>query len=1165
MKKTLFLAMVMGSMGAASAATVSLTLPAAEDYVWVPGGNASGITTAPTTALVAQLADAIQSTAVGNTDLEGWFAGTGQMYSENQYGLDVTVHSSDSFSIVKRPMLSQEYMMVGVSLSGGADSITLSFNADSTIAYSLWAYDADTKTAIELLGYTETTEKDVITQYTTGAVADTADYIFALWGSGAVDGGGGTKVKVSGISMAATVIEPYYWVSADASGNGSWGGQCWKENNSGGATTLPGGVVDVVFDNAAYTDATVAVAGDVQVRNMSLTQGSYLFEPDVAASLTVQKKLLVNGADAEFSFDVTADSVEVKSGSLTGKTMSIGDSEDDVFAVSGGSVSLESITGNGTVQITGGQVEVSNYITAGGGTNITNATLVGTTKLDGSKGSSLTLGTITVDAVSVHLAYATLADTITLTQGDLSFSGMMILQKNAFTGEQMLAYSAADDSGYCIETDVYTVVTGNLDGLQSDARWLINGIAGELKSDGKVYIAQGTDTSVYWVRGTTVADAAWEQLLADNATSAVQLDGGTLQLDKDYAAVAAIRGSGTVELQNGASLSRNDIAADAADVYLSGTGAYYTENTTTLHANGGVKLANTWTGTVYVGDVTDDVPLQMTGLANGASSISMGRVEGPSLQVQSDLTPAKHVDISFLSLTEGASAIYAAEVSVNQLYLGSDSAAASLTVSGVLELVQSTVYMEHPDSTLTAARLADGTTNLNFVMDSHLLANATGENVLLTLTDPNAEYADVSLTLNGNTANERVASVGSKHAYSLIWDDTQQAVVLHALTNPDYVNQKYADATGNAAVGVQLLSDAFTQNDPQSSQPGSDLARVLDSVDSSALTHDGLAAVAGSSVTSLGMALSGDVERRLRAIRNRTTTMGVNLNHSHPDMPYYNAWVNAEGDFTELDGEGQYPGYQLDSWGGTLGVDVDVTPHLTAGFAVTAMYGDLSTDGPDRAEGDMDTYYLTLFARYARSAWTHTFVGTVGMADISVERTVSHGSGSYTTTGDTDGLTFGLMYELGRVFVLNEDRTACLQPVVNVMYRHISVDAYEESGGNAALSVGEQSLDTVTFGLGARLQAELGENLFNRKSIFEARALARLDVGDRRSSADVGFLHAAGCGTVESAEMEAFGVELGAGITLPLGTDSALFIDASAELRGSYTNFNGTVGYRISF
>ena len=92
------------------------------------------------------------------------------------------------------------------------------------------------------------------------------------------------------------------------------------------------------------------------------------------------------------------------------------------------------------------------------------------------------------------------------------------------------------------------------------------------------------------------------------------------------------------------------------------------------------------------------------------------------------------------------------------------------------------------------------------------------------------------------------------------------------------------------------------------------------------------------------------------------------------------------------------------------------------GFALTAMYGNFTTDGPDVAEGDMDTYYVSAFARACSGAWTHTFVATIGRMDGSIERTVNYGAGAYTTEASVDGMGFGLMYEVGRVYALDEER-----------------------------------------------------------------------------------------------------------------------------------------------
>ena len=324
--------------------------------------------------------------------------------------------------------------------------------------------------------------------------------------------------------------------------------------------------------------------------------------------------------------------------------------------------------------------------------------------------------------------------------------------------------------------------------------------------------------------------------------------------------------------------------------------------------------------------------------------------------------------------------------------------------------------------------------------------------------------------------------------------------------------------------------------------------------------EDLLAAVAGASNAVLGMAAHGDLDRQVQAIRNRTTTMGVDQSVVHDDMPYFNAWINAEGNFSEMSDSETAGGYKLNSWGGTVGFDVDFTPTFTAGMALTAMYGDLSVTGVDQASGDLNSYYVSAFARYCASAWTHTFVATVGLTDMSLKRTVM----GEDIDSSTDGMGFALMYEVGHVFALDEDATACLQPIFNITWRHTSVNGYDEKGSDLALKVGNQTLDTITLGLGARMQAVVGESMYNRTSIFEARVLAKFDIGDRRSTTDVQLAGAKA--DIESAERGAIGLEAGAGLTIPLGDDGGnLFMDAAVELRADYMNVNGTVGYRINF
>ena len=107
-------------------------------------------------------------------------------------------------------------------------------------------------------------------------------------------------------------------------------------------------------------------------------------------------------------------------------------------------------------------------------------------------------------------------------------------------------------------------------------------------------------------------------------------------------------------------------------------------------------------------------------------------------------------------------------------------------------------------------------------------------------------------------------------------------------------------------------------------------------------------------------------------------------------------------------------------------------------------------------------------------------------------------------------------------------------------------------------------MDTVTFGMGARLQTITGQTAFNRDCIFECRAMVKVDVGDRSSTSEVEL--AGVKASIDSQERGAVGLEAGAGFILPTGNDAGnIFLDASIDFRAEYTQANATFGYRVNF
>lgn len=726
---------------------------------------------------------------------------------------------------------------------------------------------------------------------------------------------------------------------------------------------------------------------------------------------------------------------------------------------------------------------------------------------------------------------------------------------------------------------------------------------------GTVAAAKDAEGNVTNGEGISIAAGA-AATLADNA---VLTDGVSIVGDSASSIVVA----GTTTIKEGASISGSTLSVgEGKTLSVAGEGTTLDVSTITLASGSTMELDGNATvkaeGLAGSGalESTDEATVQLTVSDETTYSGDLSKysgslcVQGEGVQVLSGAASGKNVD---LHIGEKPASMYRMFRMTRVAPAAEDAAVASHVDLDMRknDLEYRDIYLNNENSILCVfADRADGTNGMLTADDLNLhsgtlnlhlnLNEANGKNSIIDVTHIDLEGAEVHVNVagisdevaaalfNGTLSSITLAtaeSVDGKTAGNI----TADGIITKYFGNSASVNvvgtnlvlsgtlvtaedaSWYQDnaESANGTEGAKLLDYAFGSGEQQKN---TDLADVLDTVETlitsgnSTAADEAMAAVAGASTAVLGMAAVGDVDRQLRAIRNRTTTMGVDQTVVNHDMPYFNAWINAEGDQREMKDDGTLGGYKLNSWGGTVGFDVDIAPTFTAGLALTAMYGDLDATGADKATGNMDTYYVSAFARYCDSAWTHTFVATVGMGDISLDRTVL----GHELKGETESMSFGFMYEVGRVFALDEDATACIQPVFNVAWRHASVDGYTEKGSDAALEVGDQTLNTVTFGLGARLQAVVGESMYNRTSIFECRLLAKADVGDRDSAADVAL--AGGEAEVKSAETGAFGLEAGAGLTIPLGDEgSSIFMDASVELRADYTNVNGTVGYRINF
>ncbi|WP_240043663.1 autotransporter domain-containing protein, partial [Akkermansia sp. BIOML-A26] len=615
-----------------------------------------------------------------------------------------------------------------------------------------------------------------------------------------------------------------------------------------------------------------------------------------------------------------------------------------------------------------------------------------------------------------------------------------------------------------------------------------------------------------------------------------------------------ITGTGSLRIQEGAELSLSgearldgtsvtlngtlslDGTGDKSILRLSGSGALAL-NGNTLSITSTTAGSASFSGTLQ-GEGTLDISGKVTQeMRTGSTAYDLNVHDGGTLVLKGTEASA---GLDYRNVAVGSSGILRVEATGS----GSGNANTALNLNSIDFQSGSTtefVYnLNQADPFGSAMITADSITigdGAQFV-----LANMTGNTGLGTYDNLENVVLMTADLINGLDEGASL-SIGTTGLFAVYYKDAVMSrdgnnIVLNATVQQENIFTPAADSY-NAAAGSNLLWEARNNLDA-TSQLGQLMNAVSNMITGEAPNLSGasraLAASAGSTVNALGTAQRDALREQMGWIRNRTNQMGVNPAYINEDLPYFHMWMEGTGSYAQLDTRGDESGYKLTTWGGTFGVDVDLSDSFTMGAAFTANYGDLTASAADTADGHLDSYYANLFGRYQSKRWAHTLILTGGWNDAKLNRTVDYGAGSYRTQGNTNGWGMGAMYELTYDIYLNENRSSILQPLFNASVVTTRMDGYRETGaGNAGLSVDKQEWTTGTLALGGRWMGLVGSNIFGREALAELRINAAQDLGDDRGETSVGFLANPGyTQQVRGAKVGRTALQIGAGLSVPV-------------------------------
>ena len=690
---------------------------------------------------------------------------------------------------------------------------------------------------------------------------------------------------------------------------------------------------------------------------------------------------------------------------------------------------------------------------------------------------------------------------------------------------------------------------------------------------------------------------------ASNTLGALTLEGGGLTINGN-AEVGTITGTeagGTLTIQGTLNLTGT---GEINDGTLTGSGILRIREGAELALGGEARLDGT--------SVTADGTLTLTGTESGAISGLTGSgalsMNGGSLSISSATTSSG----TFSGTLAGRGAL--------KVSGGMQTLAGTGNADYTIEVFNGTLLLEHSSGTVSYGAItvgdqgrltlgSTGTPNCRLELGSGGLAVQSGGTLTINLDAATMDQLTALMPViqsQGNISLEDGATVVThnlnamttsemEHLSLTLFTSTEGTATLGEVTlQDDILSSMYNDLrlevvgssiilTGTARQDNVFAASAETFNSTSGANllwggrfnlgVDSQLKTLYNAVLSLQSSGDragasrAMAAAAGSTVNALGTAQRDALRDQMGWIRNRTTLMGVNPAYVNDDLPRFHMWMEGTGSYAKLDTRGDESGYQLTTWGGTVGVDADLSDRLTVGAAFTAGYGDLTAGAADSADGRLDSYYASLFGRYQDRRWAHTLILTGGWNDAKLNRTVNYGEGSYGTQGSTSGWGFGAMYELTCDVYLDENRSSVLQPLFNASVVTTRMDGYEETGaGNAGLNVGRQDWTTGTLALGGRWMGLVGSNIFGREALAEIRVNAAQDLGDRRGETNVSLLGNPGFAqSVRGAKTGTTALQLGAGLSVPVGTKGTIYVNGNADIRDGSSALNGSIGYRYDF
>ncbi|MFR3312855.1 MAG: autotransporter domain-containing protein [Alphaproteobacteria bacterium] len=997
----------------------------------------------------------------------------------------------------------------------------------SGIYYDTVSQDSTSKTHTGNISVSGEGDLNIFTEQ----AADSYDASYTLNGQLTVGSGEAVESQVNGIvSIINMSTGKFDFTMNDGAVLVQNGGNLYFGNNKGGTMNVLGvPSFYVQGDKSVLAFSGVAVGGDNKLESISVGN---------MGTVNLANGTAINGSDGLKAVNV-----------LTGGKLSLKDS-----SLQGDSFNL-TVQDYGTVELDNSTLSINNAAASAGDAENPGAAIVfDNAALTLKNSSKLEMkssdNTVASGAFSFTDSDVDVSGSSTLSKGnsgDMLFSGGSLnLGTSGDTGD----ISKISHSGSTGSIRLSNVGNATLSGKSSIERTgtggdiVVNSTGLVMKDEASLNVSTASGKVVFSSAVAQLSDKASIQATGDsnevvieNNSNVTMADESSMSADHVY-----VSNGGSLELTGSAKITAPGDASvsDSEGVKVVASSVIMSENAS---IEGDVSLENGgFLGMSGNAKIDGDLNTKST---TGYSTISIGSTSGGS----SDVTINGSIDISqsVLSILNG-----------NTLRLGAGSNN-SFKNGSYLSLGTGKLDLNGGNLTMSG----DSTLTLRIASESEYgqILNAGKIDI-----KPGAGL-DVSIDKN-------VVSKGQTKAFQILSGTVDgDWVNLNRRYKFDHLGGGKYNVTQVADAGDIVIMDGGTENNANTANAwlegnsfanGSEAAKVYDELDYlsqygqgseyvdalTALAPDA-APLVRSLTTENSNQIFNTVQNRLEggsSLRMKPGRAGRYARGlASGDMYREDAiWVQGLYNHSELSDTKEAKGFEIDSYGGAIGLDNYVTDSLKLGIGYAYTHGDISGFLRDT---DVDTHTGFVYGEFKPNRWFLNAIASYSFASYDEEKRVS----TFKVKGDYDVNAFGAQ-------VMTGYKMGYVTPELGVRYLNVKQDAYEDSIGQRVDAV---SNDVLTGVFGIRIKQDFFPNRgFSIRP--EVHVAATYDfVQD--DAVSVVSLPNGSVYQIEGENLDKFGLEAGAGLTLDVGNRLEMAVSYEGKFRKDYTDHSGLVNMKFKF